>query len=141
MKRWVAFITVFLLVFMTQAAWAAVTRPVEEVMAPDYETTEDVKAILTISSSGLATCTGKLTAKASADTCKASIALKQKQGSKWITLETWDGPKGKGKKGSSVKGTKQVASGHSYKVVLTGTVTSPSGSSEPVSRSSKVKTY
>ena len=141
MKRWVAFVTVFLLVFTAHGAVAAVCEPIEEEITLRYELANNIKVDLTISSSGLATCTGKLTAKASADTCKASLALKQKQGRKWVTLETWDGPAGKGSKGCSVKGTQQVAPGYSYKVVLTGTVTSPSGSTEPVSRSSKVNTY
>jgi hypothetical protein len=74
-------------------------------------------------------------------TCSIIVKLQRKSDGSWKTIATWR-DSGQGYAGASAGGTKNVASGYSYRVSVSATVKNASGHviERPVKNSS-VKSY
>ncbi|MBR6862697.1 MAG: hypothetical protein IKM73_15420 [Acidaminococcaceae bacterium] len=102
-----------------------------------YQYTRSIKATLSINNNGTATCYGYIKANTVSD-ISLTVKLYKQSGSSWSLISSW-----------SCSGnmmildllkTRAVASG-TYKVVVSGSVTSPSGRTEQVTETSAIITY
>lgn len=114
---------------------AAVIPPEIE---PQYDLTLSTRAGLTISDSGVASCSGTIRANATTSQVNITLRLYKKSGSSWLIIKTWtktDQPfKG------SISETYNVGAG-TYKVIASGKVTAADGQTEYVSVSTGEKVY
>ena len=111
--------------------------------AVPYSHTAELTVTLSISSSGITSCTGLIRPSSSDTKSSVTVRLKQLVGANWITVSsaTWYGS-GTGLAGASAKGTKSVTKGYSYKVVITGTISDLNGNAlETTTKETSVKVY
>lgn len=89
---------------------------------PYYDATTRISASLTISSSGLASCSG--TIRLSDSSCYANLTLKLQryENHAWTTVYTWTE-----NDATSISGSRYVTSGYYYRVVHSANVYSSSG--------------
>lgn len=141
MKRPISMLLVALLLACCTSVGAYADEETAGDITPFYEYAKNVTAILSIDSSGNATCQGRIIPKESSYSCSITVQLKRKSGSTWTTVATWS-DSGKGLSGASAGGTRSVSSGYSYKVSVSATVKNASGDVvENPSKDSSVKTY
>ena len=111
-----------------------VTAVAELKVIPKYVNTSAVTANLSISSKGVASCSGKVTPSTGSFNSTISVNLQQKNGSNWKTLKTWTGS-ATGLVSATASGTHTVSRG-TYRVYVYGYV-----GTEVVSKYSAEKTY
>lgn len=139
LRKFTAILTSILLLSALVQLGCAEPEPstyLPEAIVQRYTATDSVSASLSISSGGVASCTGKIQALASGSSCKITTKLLRKSGNSWTTVETWSGS-GSGK--ASAGGKVSVSSG-TYKVTVSGSVTAADGTRESVRKSSAQKT-
>lgn len=107
---------------------------------PRYDLTDTVAAGLSISSSGVATCKGRIAPTYDDCTSSVTVRLQRKSGNSWVTLRTWTAS-GTGTHGSSAGGTYTLTTHGTYRVYVSGTVVASDGTREPVSKSTPNKYY
>ena len=107
---------------------------------PRYDLTDTVTAGLSISSSGVATCKGRIAPTYDDCTSSVTVRLQRKSGNSWVTLRTWTAS-GTGTHGSSAGGTYTLTTHGTYRVYVSGTVVASDGTREPVSKSTPNKYY
>ena len=143
MKKWIAAMMVCLVALgclgggAVYAHGADLAEPAEPI-APQYELTYKAQAVLSISSSGTATCTGKIIANESTSRVNLTLKIYKKSGSAWNLVRSWNTLNNLGQ--ASLSRTQSVTPG-AYKVTVTGTVKTSAGQTERVSKSSPVKTF
>lgn len=115
----------------------AASRP-DQPLEPQYEHTSRISASLSISKNGTASCIG--TIKAISNTSKVNITLRllRKNGSSWTPVKTWT--KDNQPSSASIDKDCSVGAG-TYKLVISGSVTTDKGRTEFVSTSSSEKVY
>ena len=103
-----------------------------------YEHTAKVSARLSISGNGEAACTGIIKANSSTSTVNIKLRLLKKNGSSWTPVRTWiqDGQRSS----ANLDRSCSVSAG-TYKLVVSGSVTTTEGRTEFVSTSSGEKVY
>ncbi len=108
-----------LIVFSSIAVYAI---DLDENLPPDipapYTGVASIGATLSINSVGKATCSGYVNLK-SGYTASATLSLQQKQGSSWFTIISWSATGGPT---IAISKSYYVASGYSYRVVMTAAV-------------------
>lgn len=115
MKRIVLFIlTVLLACPIAIHSYAAMPEEVE----PLYNEINSLYANLDISSLGVATCTGRITAK-QLDSVKVIVRLQQDTGTSWKTLKSWSSS---GTATAYASGSYAVYKGYTYRVSVSGYV-------------------
>ena len=77
-----------------------------------YTHTASITAELKITG-GTASCYGEIQPKSGVSSSSITVELQQYKNGKWIPLGSWSGK-------TSAKGSKSVASGYKYKVIVTG---------------------
>lgn len=107
---------------------------------PRYDLTDTVTAGLSISSSGVATCKGRIAPTYDDCTSSVTVRLQRKSGNSWVTLRTWTAS-GTGTHGSSAGGIYTLTTHGTYRVYVSGTVVASDGTREPVSKSTPNKYY
>ena len=117
-----------LLLFLGNTVALAETR-----ISPKYVNTDIVTANLSISSKGVATCSGTVSPSGKYEST-ISVNLQKKNGSSWSTIKTWTGS-GSTLMGCSASGTYTVSRG-TYRVYVCGYV-----GTEFFSKYSAEKTY
>ncbi len=117
---------------------AAVVNPGDAVH-PQYTYTRTVTAQLIIDRSGRATCTGKVGLYDKNSTVSLTVRLLKKSGNTWITVKKWSDSRS-GSLDYSLSKEYTVTSG-AYKVRVSGTVTTNSGKSEVVSKSTSEQSF
>ena len=125
--RWMAmFLVGVMLLAISSSAFAAIK---DDTVSPLYLYTRKVTASLSISDGGKATCYGYVRANSSGGSISITITLYRQSGKSWSKVTSWS------TSGTSqildIEKTKQVTEG-TYKVVLTGNVTSPEGKKEDI---------
>ena len=124
-----------MLLTISGSAFAAVK---DDTVSPLYLYTRKVKASLTISDSGKATCVGHIKANNMKSDISMTVTLYKKSGSSWTKVTGWsDFHSGQI---LEIEKTRQVSEG-TYKVVVTGTVTNSEGKKEEVKTTSTEMTY
>ncbi len=107
-------------------------------ISPLYLYTRMVKASLSISDSGKATCVGYIKASNVKSDISMTVTLYKKSGTSWIKVTGWsDSNSGQI---LEIEKIRQVSEG-TYKVVVTGTVTNSEGKKEEVKATSTEVTY
>ena len=134
--RWMAmFLVGVMLLAISSSAFAAVK---DDTVSPLYLYTRKVTTSLSISDSGKATCSGYVRANSSGSSISITITLYRQSGKSWSKVTGWS------TSGTSlildIEKNKQVTEG-TYKVVLTGNVTSPEGKKEDIKATSTEMTY
>lgn len=141
MKSWIAALMVFLMAMAWGGAGYALdaeqTKPAEPVVTR-YELAYKTQAVLNISSSGLATCTGKIIASESTSRVNLTLKLHKKSGSEWKLVKSWNTLNNPGQ--ASLIKTQSVDPG-TYKVTMTGTIKASSGQTERVTKWSPEKIF
>lgn len=107
-------------------------------VTPKYIYARVVNAELSINSDGLATCSGDVMTMSNTDSISIMLTLYKKNGTYWQKVTSYS----KSLKGRmlELEKTKTVTHG-TYKVVLTGTVTTANGDTERISDTSGQVTY
>lgn len=105
---------------------------------PQYDLTKSIQSSLNISSGGTAECHGYVKSLNSSDTIDMTMDLLVKKGSQWNPYKHWTFTGAKGI--SDQTQTCTVESG-TYKLKVTGTVTTTAGRTETVVFYSNEKTY
>lgn len=118
-----------LLLFLGNTVAMAETR-----ISPKYVNTDVVTAYLSISSKGVATCSGAVYPSSGKYDSSITVSLQKKNGSSWNTQKSWTGS-GSGLTGCTASGTYTVSRG-TYRVYVYGYV-----GTEFFSRYSSEKTY
>ena len=134
---------VVLLVMVFLLLWASTLVGLTEASSeiqPRYDLTDTVTATLSISSSGVANCKGRVAPTYDDCTSSVTVRLQRKSGSSWITLRTWT-DSGTGTHGSSAGGTYTLTTHGTYRVYVGGTVVASDGPRETVSKSTPEKIY
>lgn len=134
---------VVLLVMVFLLLWASTLVGLTEASSeiqPRYDLTDTVTATLSISSSGVATCKGRIAPTYDDCTSSVTVRLQRKSGNSWVTLRTWTAS-GTGTHGSSAGGTYTLTTHGTYRVYVSGTVVAYDGTQEPVSKSTPNKYY
>jgi hypothetical protein len=109
----------------------------ESTVAPAYLYTRNVKATLTISENGQATCLGAIRANSQSD-ISLTVTLYKKSGSYWYKVASWSNSAS----AISLKIEKKyTVSQGTYKVVTHGSVTTSAGNTEQLSETSNQITY
>ncbi len=103
-----------------------------------YEHTAKVSARLTISNNGEAVCTGIIKANSSTSTVNIKLRLLKKNGSSWTPVRTWT--QDDQRSSANLDKSCSVSAG-TYKLVVSGSVTTTEGRTEFVSTSSSEKVY
>ena len=137
-RRWIA-IGVAVLVAAVIPCTAFATLREESEIIPKYSHAIQVNAELEISNSGLAKCMGSVTLKSATSDVSVVLTLYKKNGTSWQKVTSWS-QSSSGKARFELTKTKTVAHG-TYKVVLTGTVTTANGDTERISDTSGQITY
>lgn len=133
--RTLATILVVIMAFALLSAAFAATR--DDVISPAYLYTQRIKASLSISS-GKAVCSGYIRANDSESSISITVTLYKKSGTSWNKVTSWNASKKT--QSMQVEKTKQVSQG-TYKVVVTGSVTTVEGKKENVKATSVEVTY
>lgn len=118
-------------------AYAAV--PDNTVVQPMYLYTSEVRATLSISSSGTASCVGKIKGWASDSNITMTVTLYKQSGTSWSEVASWSNS-ATGVSSLTISQSYGVDAG-TYKIIVTGTVTDPDVGSEDVSKSSAEMIY
>ncbi len=105
---------------------------------PQYEHTSRVECSLTISSNGTASCQGRIKARATTSTVDIKMRLLKKSGSSWTPVKTWT--QNNQSVVAELNKNCSVSAG-TYKLVVSGSVTTTEGRTEFVSTSSGEKVY
>lgn len=141
MKSWIAALMVFLMAMAWGGAGYALDaeqkKPAEPVVTR-YELINRAYATLSLSSSGLATCTGKIIASESTSRVNLTLKLYKKSGSEWKLVKSWNTLNNPGQ--ASLIKTQSVDPG-TYKVTMTGTIKASSGQTERVTKWSPEKIF
>lgn len=111
----------------------------ETEIVPKYIHVRMVNTDLEIDSSGMATCKATVNLRSATSDVSIVVALYKKDGSSWRKVTSWS-QSSSGRVRLELVKTKTVAHG-TYKVVLTGTVTTANGDTERISDTSDYKTY
>lgn len=141
MKKWITIMLVCLIVvgsvgFKCENCFAAM-KP-DLVVDPQYELTKSTWATLSISSTGIATCTGYIKASAIDSTINITMKLLVKDGNIWKTYDSWT-TSGE-KSAAELSKTRNVEPG-TYKLKVSGTVKTSTGRTETVTTFSGEKSY
>ena len=139
MKRFYALILTLLVVCACVPISAGAAIRDDASVQPMYLYTSDVTAKLTISSSGNASCTGKIYAWSDSSNIAITVALYKQTDAGWTKVTDW-GKSARGVDHLTISESYSVDAG-TYKVVVTGTVTDPEFGSEDVSKSSTETIY
>lgn len=124
-------IMLFMIPFLASASSS------ESPVAPLYLYTKTVKATLTISENGQATCFGAIKANSQSD-ISLTVILYKKSGSSWYKVASWSNAASD----ISLKIEKKyTVSQGTYKVVTRGSVTTSAGNTEQLSETSNQITY
>ena len=101
---------------------SGMTVAAADIPTPYYDATARITASLSISTSGLASCSGAITLSDSS--CSASLTMKLQQytSSGWSTIETWSTSNS-----TRLSKTRYVTSGYYYRVVTSANVYNSSG--------------
>lgn len=139
MKRFYALILTLLVVgaCVPISAGAAIRDGAS--VQPMYLYTSDVTAKLTISSSGNASCTGKIYAWNDSSNITMTVVLYRQTDVGWTKIADWE-KNATGVDHLTIFESYSVEAG-TYKVVVTGTVTDPGVGTEAVSKSSTETIY
>lgn len=139
MKRFYAVVVALFVVvaYVPNFAEAAIREDV--IVQPMYLYTSDVTAKLTISSSGNASCTGKIYAWSDSSNIAMTVVLYQQTDAGWKKVADWRNS-ATGVDHLTISESYSVDAG-TYKVVVTGTVTDPGVGTEDVSKSSAETIY
>ncbi len=109
-----------------------------DIIQPQYNYTQLTSVSLSISSSGVASCKGKIRAYATSSMINMTITLYKKSGESWQQVKTWSVENQS--EMAYISETWNVSSG-TYKVLMNGKVITSSGAVESLSGSSAEKTY
>lgn len=137
MKKWLALVAACVLA-MNLLAGNCLAATGSGTVFPQYDLTKSIKSSLNISSSGMAECHGYVKSSNSTDTIDMTMDLLVKKGSQWNPYRHWAFTGAKGI--SDHTQTCAVESG-TYKLKVTGTVTTTAGRTETVVYYSNEKTY
>lgn len=137
-RRWITLAVAMLMLVVAPCTAFAVGYEESEII-PKYSSAIQVNANLHIDSSGTATCKGTVTLKNATSDASIVVALYKKDGSSWRKVTSWS-QSSSGRVRLELVKTKTVAHG-TYKVVLTGTVTTANGDTERISDTSGQITY
>ena len=110
-----------------------------DVVSPQYTYTKKVVAQLWSDKPGVATCSGKVTVYDNSSKISLTVQLLRKDGSSWKEVVSWSGS-GSGNLSYSITKDRAVSSG-TYKVRVSGTITTVDGKTEKVSQSTSEKTF
>lgn len=134
MKRFYALVAILLIIVACVPISAGAAIRDDVIVQPMYMYTSEVRATLSISSSGTASCVGKIKGWASDSDITMTVTLYKQSGTSWSEIASWsDSATGVGS--LTISESYGVDAG-TYKVVVTGTVTDPGVGSEDVSKSS-----
>lgn len=111
----------------------------ESAASPFYLYTRFVEADLSIDNSGNASCIGYVKVKETTSTITMTVTLYRQAGTNWGKVTSWSDSV-VGASSLEIDEVYRVGSG-TYKVEVTGTVTSAAGGSETFSETSGVVTY
>ena len=139
MKRCGAILLGMVFLLFWSSALAGFAEAGSEIQ-PRYDLTDTVAAGLSISSSGVATCKGRIAPTYDDCTSSVTVRLQRKSGNSWVTVKTWTGS-GTGTHGSTAGGTYTLTTHGTYRVYVSGTVVASDGTREPVSKSTPNKYY
>ena len=130
------FLTILLCSYLLPWSSFAAVNP--GTASPQYSYTSAVRCSLSISTNGVASCKGNIRAKN--DTSKVSIKLRllRKNGTSWTPVKTWE--KSDQLSYGSLDKDCSVSAG-TYKLVVSGSVTTTEGRTEFVSASTSEKVY
>ena len=93
-----------------------------DVPTPYYDATAQISTSLEISSSGLASCTGRITLSDSSCYANLTLQLQRYTSKGWSPVYTWTESDA-----STISGYRYVTSGYSYRVICNANVYTSSG--------------
>ena len=138
MRRRILALTVCLLLIGCIGTIECLAAVIPPEIEPQYDLTLSTRAGLTISDSGVASCSGTIRANATTSKVTITLRLYKKSGSSWLIIKSWSKTDQLFK--GSISETYTVSAG-TYKVIASGKVTSTDGQTEYVSVSTGEKVY
>lgn len=138
-KRFYAMVAIFLIIVACVPISAGAAIRDDVIVQPMYLYTSEVRATLNISSSGTASCVGKIKGWANDSSITMTVTLYKKSGTSWSKVTSWS-DSATGVSSFTLSESCSVDAG-TYKVVVTGMVTDPGVGAEDVSKSSTEVIY
>lgn len=124
MKRIMTIVLAFLLLCCTLEAFAIDSDTIEPVH-PEYEGAGKISASISLSSTGILTCSSVVTIEAG-HTADVTWVLQGKKGGTWATKATWTAS-GTGYKNCSLNTARVAVRGYSYRLKATAEISDSSG--------------
>lgn len=118
--------------------WCGLASVEPGTVSPQYDYTSKIRCSLSISTSGVASCKGNIRAKEDTSTVSIKLRLLRKNGTSWTPVATWE--RNNQSLFASIDKDCSVGAG-TYKLVISGSVTTDKGRTEFVSTSSSEKVY